>query len=122
MAGRTGNVQNEIINREHDEDLEAKRSAIWGVDPNDSSENRMAVDSSGKMLASTEETTYATRLDDSTTANTVYIGKATIGSATSSAVWQIKKVDTTTGADTTWADGNDNFDNNWDNRASLTYS
>lgn len=60
-------------------------------------------------------------VDDSTTPNTVYIGYAEIGSATSAAVWKIKKIATATGAVTTWADGDDQYDNIWDNRVSLTY-
>lgn len=66
-----------------------------------------------------------TKIDDTTTANVVYIGKAELtGSAiaTSGAVWQIKKLDTSTLAlDKTWADSNDSFDNIWDNRTGLTY-
>lgn len=62
----------------------------------------------------------ATRLDDTTTANTIYIGKAPIGSAITSAVWQIAKLDTSSGLVKTWA-GNAGFTQIWDNRASLTY-
>lgn len=51
-----------------------------------------------------------------------YVGKAAIGSSSASALWQIKKIDETSGTVITWADGNSNFDNIWDNRASLTYS
>jgi len=66
---------------------------------------------------------YLTKIDDTTTSNVVYIGKAAIGSSAASAVWQIKKLDTSTLAlDKTWADGNDSFDNVWNNRASLSYS
>ena len=54
--------------------------------------------------------------------NISYIGIAPIGSATSAAVWQIKELDETTGAVITWCDGNDSFDNIWDNREGLTYS
>ncbi len=52
-----------------------------------------------------------------------YVGEASIGTATSSAAWRIKKI-TYTGSSLsiTWADGDDNFDNVWDNRASLSYS
>lgn len=55
---------------------------------------------------------------------TTYYGEAAIGSATSSAVWRIRKMTETSGPTytDTWADGNDNFDNVWDNRASLSYS
>ena len=67
-------------------------------------------------------TNLATQTDETTTANTTYVGKATIGSATSSAVWQIFKIlDTGGNLAITWADSNDSFDNIWDNRASLTY-
>jgi Collagen triple helix repeat (20 copies) len=56
-------------------------------------------------------------------ASVTYIGYAAAGSSTSSASWKIKKI-TTTGDDIaiTWADGNTNFDNIWDNRAALTYT
>ncbi len=53
---------------------------------------------------------------------TTYVGQAVIGSATSAAVWRIKKIDESSGAVITWADGNDNADNIMDNAASLTYS
>lgn len=66
-----------------------------------------------------------TKLDYDGGANPIYIGVANPGSATSSAVWQIKKL--------TW-DGNNNptsilaangtteYNQIWDNRVSLTYS
>lgn len=65
---------------------------------------------------------YATIIDDTTTANTTYIGKAPIASATSSAVWQIAKLDTSSGMVKTWADGDSQFNKIWDNRDSLSYS
>lgn len=52
----------------------------------------------------------------------VYVGKATIGSATSAAVWQVKRIDTTSPIVITWADANDSFDNVMDNATSLSYS
>lgn len=63
---------------------------------------------------------YATRL--ATSGSVTYVGKAAIGSSSASSVWQIKKIDETSGTVITWADGNSSFDNIWDNRASLTYS
>lgn len=66
-------------------------------------------------------TQLATRIDDSATP-IIYIGKAPIASGTSSAVWQVVKLDTTSGLVKTFADGNASFDNVWDNRASLTYN
>lgn len=76
----------------------------------------------------TEETLaglLATKLDDVSTSNITYAGKAAIGSSGASAVWRIMKIDesgTPTTLSITWADGNSNFDNVWDNRTSLTYS
>jgi hypothetical protein len=61
-------------------------------------------------------------LDDTSTANVTYIGQAAIGSDRTQAVWQIKKVDETSGIVITWADGDANYNNIWDNRTSLTYS
>lgn len=63
-----------------------------------------------------------TRIDEADS-NTIYIGKAKIGALTSDAVWQIKKISTSaTITSILWADGNDAFDNVWDNRVSLNYS
>jgi len=58
---------------------------------------------------------------------TMYIGKAQLSTgsnpSTSSSVWQIKKL-VQTGADTsvTFADGNANYDNVWDDRLSLSFA
>jgi len=57
--------------------------------------------------------------DDS---NILYIGYASIGSATSAALWRIMRLDSTTKLDIKYADGNDKFDNIYDNRQSLSYS
>lgn len=53
-----------------------------------------------------------------------YIGEAEPGSATSAAVWRIRKLvySGTQLTEILWADGNTKFDNIWDNRASLSYS
>ncbi len=58
---------------------------------------------------------------DSTDSKVSYIGKATIASDTGDAVWKIQKMDENDGTVITWADGNDNYDNIYDNRESLTY-
>lgn len=81
-----------------------------------------------QVNAATEETLaglLATKLDDVSTSNITYVGKAAIGSSGASAVWRIMKIDesgTPTTLSITWADSNSNFDNVWDNRTSLTYS
>ncbi|MEB3151421.1 MAG: hypothetical protein VKL60_20680 [Sphaerospermopsis sp.] len=51
-----------------------------------------------------------------------YIGKAAIGSLTSEAVWQISRVDESTGTVIEWADGDGSFNNIFDNREALTYA
>ena len=66
-----------------------------------------------------DATSYALKYDEGATYT--YIGNAVPGTATSSALWRIKRL---TNADNTivWADGNANFDNIYDNRATLSYS
>lgn len=60
---------------------------------------------------------------DEASATVTYIGFAAIGSSSASAVWKIKKLLITGSVTTvTFADGNANYDNVWNNRASLTYS
>lgn len=62
-------------------------------------------------------------LVDEVSSSVVYVGKAHSGTATSAGSWQIKKI-TISGTLTTiaFADGDTEYNNSWDNRASLTYS
>lgn len=60
---------------------------------------------------------------DIASSTVTYVGESRQGAATSAAQWRIFKL--TQSGDTgviTFADGNDQFDNIWDNRASLSYS
>jgi hypothetical protein len=58
-----------------------------------------------------------------TVGNIVYLGYAEPGTTASSPTWSIKKIVETGGdVDITWADGNNNFDNVWDDRLTLIYS
>ena len=68
-----------------------------------------------------QDVQFALQLD--AVGTTTYIGEALPGTLTSAALWRIKKM-VETGADLviTWADGNENFDNVWDDRAGLSYS
>lgn len=61
---------------------------------------------------------YKARIADDGTYT--YTGLAKPGSATSSSVWQIKRVANASG-NIDWADSDLNFNNIWDNRTSLTY-
>lgn len=80
-------------------------------------------DGSIPVTATIDTTNYTTRIEeDSGDSNLTYIGNAVIGSAEASAVWQIKRLDATTGLVKLWADGADAFDQVWDNRESLSYT
>ena len=61
------------------------------------------------------------RLDEPNV-NTMYLGLAAIDSLAANPVWQIRRFDFTSGIVVQWADGNANFDNVWDDRATLLYS
>lgn len=63
----------------------------------------------------------ASIIDSTTTAGTTYFCYAVPGTLSSAASWKISKTVDATGVKT-WADGNANYDNVADNRASLSYS
>jgi len=65
---------------------------------------------------------YTTQVDE-VDANTTYVGKALIGTPTSTDQWQIKKV-SVSGTVTTigFAGGTDAYANIWDSRVGLSYS
>lgn len=55
----------------------------------------------------------------------LYFGRALVGASKAAAVWQIKKFlyDINENlVDVLWADGNENFDNIWNNVTDLSYS
>ena len=67
--------------------------------------------------------TLITQVDE-VDASTIYQGYAAQGSATSAAVWKIRRVTVNSNntVTVTYADGDQHFNNVWDNRASLSYS
>lgn len=67
----------------------------------------------------TSDQLFTLRVDEAGTYT--YLGDALPGTATSVALWRVRRL---TVADNTieFADGDDSFDNVWDDRASLTYS
>lgn len=111
-----------IDNQSFDETTGAQGVAIYGT-PDGTSVYRLKINSDGSINASTSAgtTNYTKIFDSDTTPGFTYIGSVAMGSvgSTGSAIWQIKKVGST---GKTWADGNDSFDNVWDDRASLTYN
>lgn len=64
--------------------------------------------------------TLQIKVDTTTSTTYIYIGKADRGTDTSSALWQVLRLDTTNGADILSA--SENFDQVWDNRVSLSYA
>lgn len=61
-------------------------------------------------------------LIDESTSDT-YIGNTKPGTASSSALWRIRKIAVAAGVTSIkFADGDDQYDNVWDNRLSLSYS
>lgn len=60
---------------------------------------------------------------DTVSSSLVYIGEAAISVTQAAAFWKIKRI-TTTGSivQIEWADGNEDYDNVWNDRASLSYS
>jgi hypothetical protein len=73
-------------------------------------------DGSGFVVSRSSE--FAVRVDEGATYT--YVGQSSPGAANADAVWRIKRITNAT-TTITFADGNANFDNVWDNRASLTY-
>lgn len=88
------------------------------------------LDGRGTHQLASSGSAHVTRLDtlakqiDWVGDSLVYMGAAQIGTPTNTAGWQIKKITIAVDFDVTvtWADGDGNFDNIWDNRATLTYS
>lgn len=78
--------------------------------------------STGRPIKYVQGVPNAVLVDTSTT-GTYYVGEAVPNSATSSALWRISKVAVSSTLTTVkFADGNDNFDGIWDDRASYSYS
>lgn len=69
-------------------------------------------------------TTRTDTIDPDAIPEVTYIGDALPGTATSSALWRIRRltIQSDTDIEVLYADGNDSYDNIWDNRLSLSYS
>jgi hypothetical protein len=89
--------------------MSGDRNYQLGIDQNSASESTLA------LLT----TKYATRIVEA--APYTYVGRAAIGSAVGSAVWQVYRIDETSGTIILWADSNSNFDNKFEDYLTLTY-
>lgn len=72
------------------------------------------------ILAATGGGAYAVKMTES--GAITYIAKAAVGSAAAAAVWQVQKLDETSGIVITWADGDSDFDNVATDLTALIYS
>jgi hypothetical protein len=96
-------------------------------DPITSALNRMVqpLPASAFVSAVAYDLNYTVAMGFDGANNPIYIGRAPMGSATSASVWQLRKL-TFDGANNPtniqWKNGDDNFDNTWDDRANPPYS
>lgn len=78
--------------------------------------------SSGTPYKMVQDVPLKTIVDESDPDN-VYVGEAAPGILSSESFWRIKKITKSSSVTTVaFADGNDNFDNEWDERATYSYS
>lgn len=122
-AGITGLAKNTVASEDLTPLIEATKSTTKAInslqfpvanyilpfkDPTTGKATQVVLTTDGKMPveAVLGTTNYATKIDeDSTTSGIFYVGKAAIGSSAASAVWQIKKLNTTSiDLDKTWCD------------------
>jgi hypothetical protein len=83
---------------------------------------RIQVDNQGNLINVDPRQTITMEYD--TNNNPIYIGKAAMGTDKDEALWRIQKLtySGTNLTDVQWADGDDSFNNVWDDRASYSYS
>lgn len=64
---------------------------------------------------------YTTRVEE-VSATVTLVGEALPGTTDAQALWRIKKIDSSSIVEVIWAEGSDEFNKVWDDRASYTYS
>jgi len=79
---------------------------------------RIRTDESGVLQTTDKNYAYKVTEDGDVT----YVAIGAVGSAQASDVWQAMKIDQTTGAVITWADGDSDFDNVATDLSVLSYS
>jgi hypothetical protein len=113
-----------LENEEHDDaDTGTKKVSLYATDLDSLEKKRLTTTTvAGKSAldVSPRPPSYALRLAES--APYTYIGKAVTGSDEGDAVWQIFRMDETSGLAIEWADGDSSFNNIWTNYATLSYS
>ena len=110
-----------IQREEHMSSYGVKRVAVFGWDGEKMVQ--LKVGSLGQLNSDEERHTIAIEYDANN--NPIYIGEVAEGTAKTVAAWRIKKLAWDASGNMTdlqWADGNDNFDNVWDDRVTYSYS
>ncbi len=79
------------------------------------------IDTVNTILRYQQGIDFITNIDSSSSASYVYVGKARPASSTASTVWQVKRIEASTGS-VTWCDGDSKFDNTWSGRLTHTYN
>ena len=100
-----------------------KRVILTGLDDQDNEVDiAWAFNDSGAQLVDTDQAGQLQAIDGNADGYQ-YKGIAAPGTATSAASWQIRRWNLSGDpVITSWADGDNNADNVWDNRTSLSYS
>lgn len=83
------------------------------------------LDFDGVVLSRTKSRNLALQIEYDGNSNPIYLGQATPGTATSVALWQIRKLTFDGNSNVTaikYANGSSNFDAVWDDHGSLSYS
>lgn len=90
-------------------DIYTKVSGVWNLQGN---------------VGEVAQTTRSDTIDPTVFPEVTYRGDATPGTATSAAAWRVQRLTLQSDGDVEvlFADGNDSYDNIWDNRLSLSYS
>jgi hypothetical protein len=70
---------------------------------------------------SEDDVAYDLEIDETSTANAVYIGQADPGTDVATAGWRIKRILESSGTHIDWADGNAGFNKVWDDRLTYVY-
>lgn len=116
MQGSESITQAEHISPDKTGDnIQAKRSANYVWDSDSGTWARMT-----QPGGSSGTTAYESRNDTTTDTNLVYLGKATPGTATSAASWQIKRYNKSAGH-MSFADDVTTYNKVWDDRTSYSY-
>lgn len=92
----------------------------------DQTNQKLSLTTDGKLrvdagVVQTTSTSYIIQLDEAS-ATITYVGEADPASSTASAVWRIKRLDSTSGLIVLYAGGAATFNQIWNNRAALSYS